>query len=481
MKKDNFVLRKNQKITLSITGMTAEGSGVGKYDGMAVFVPMTAIGDTIECTIVKTGKSFCFGKCDKVLEPAECRIEPDCPQFRKCGGCVYRHISYEEEVNIKRQRVNDAVKRIGGLDIECEEILSAENPDRYRNKAQLPCRADGCGKLQLGFFASHSHRLIECTDCLLQPEEFAAIEAAFKRFVDETKTEIYNETTHKGRVRHLYLRSSALTGEIMVCVVVNGNGLHHEDLLVQMLREASDRISGIIINRNTEKTNVITGRKCRVVWGNEYITERLCGVDFRISPLSFLQVNPVQAERLYNKAAEYAGLSGNETVLDMYCGAGTIGLTMAKKAKQIIGAEVVPEAVADAWKNAEANGIENARFIEGDAAAAAAQLREEGITPDVVVLDPPRKGCDIDLINTISKMDPKRVVYVSCDPATLARDMKLFAERGYKPKRLAAVDMFPRTAHVESVVCLSREKADDYVSVSVHTEDLSGRKLTTRR
>ncbi len=465
MKKDMCPLRKNQKITLSITGMTAEGSGVGKHDGMAVFVPMTAVGDIIECTIVKTGKSFCFGKCDKILEPAECRIEPDCPQFKKCGGCVYRHISYEEEVNIKRQRVNDAVKRIGGLDIECEEILSAENPDRYRNKAQLPCRADGCGKLQLGFFASHSHRLIECTDCLLQPEEFAAIEAAFKRFVDETKTEIYNETTHKGRVRHLYLRSSALTGEIMVCVVVNGNGLHHEDLLVQMLREASDRISGIVINRNTEKTNVITGRKCRVVWGNEYITERLCGVDFRISPLSFLQVNPVQAERLYNKAAEYAGLSGKETVLDMYCGAGTIGLTMAKKAKQIIGAEVVPEAVADAWKNAEANGIENVRFIEGDAAVAAAQLREEGITPDVVVLDPPRKGCDISLINTISKMDPKRVVYVSCDPATLARDMKLFAERGYKPGRLAAVDMFPRTAHVETGVLLSGKTHGDVIDI----------------
>ncbi len=456
MKNNGTVLKKNQKIKLEITGMTAEGSGVGKYEGMAVFVPMTAVGDVIECTVVKTGKSFCFGKCDRVLTASESRIEPDCPQYKRCGGCVFRHISYAEELRIKKQRVNDAVRRIGGLDIECEGIIGAENPDRYRNKAQLPCRADGCGKLQLGFFAAHSHRLIECTDCLLQPAEFAAIEAAFKRFVDETKTEIYDETAHKGRVRHLYLRSSALTGEIMVCVVVNGNGLHHEELLVQMLREASDRISGIVINRNTEKTNVITGRKCRVVWGKEYITERLCGVDFRISPLSFLQVNPVQAQKLYEKAAEYAGLTGSETVLDMYCGAGTIGLTMARYAKQIIGAEVVPEAVSDAWENAQANGIENARFIEGDAAVAAARLSDEGVVPDVVVLDPPRKGCDVSLINTVSDMKPKRVVYVSCDPATLARDMKLFVERGYMPRKLTAVDMFPRTAHVECVVLMTK-------------------------
>lgn len=456
MKRESTVLKKNQRIELEITGMTAEGSGVGKYEGMAVFVPMTAVGDTVECTVVKVGKSFCFGKCDRVLKASETRVEPDCPQYKRCGGCVFRHIAYKEELRIKRQRVNDAVHRIGGLDIECDEIIGAENPDRYRNKAQLPCRADGCGKLQLGFFASHSHRLIECTDCLLQPAEFATIEAAFKRFVDETKTEIYDETAHRGRVRHLYLRSSALTGEIMVCVVVNGNGLHNEELLVKLLREASDRISSIIINRNTEKTNVITGRKCRVVWGREYITERLCDVDFRISPLSFLQVNPMQAQRLYGKAAEYAELTGSETVLDMYCGAGTIGLTMARYAKQIIGAEVVPEAVRDAWENARANGIENARFIEGDAAIAAARLKEEGVVPDVVVLDPPRKGCDVSLINTVSEMKPERVVYVSCDPATLARDMKLFTERGYMPKKLTAVDMFPRTAHVECVCLLSR-------------------------
>lgn len=448
-------LSKNQKIELTIEGMTAEGSGVGKYDGMAVFVPQTAEGDKIECTIVKAGKSFCFGKCDRIIVPSPARITPDCDRFRTCGGCVYRHMTYEEETRIKRRKVEDAVKRIGGFDLKCEEILAAENPDRYRNKAQLPCRADAGGKLSLGFFARHSHRVVECADCLLQPKEFAPIIDAFKRFVDETKAEIYDENTHKGRVRHLYLRRSAHTGGIMVCVVVNGNGLHGEDTLVKMLREACDEIESIVINRNTEKTNVILGKKCRVVWGSEYLTERICGVDFRISPMSFLQVNIPQAERLYARAAEYAALTGNETVLDLYCGAGTIGLTMAKNAGRLIGAEIVPEAVENAKENASLNRIENARFIEGDAAVAAETLKNEGIKPDVVIIDPPRKGCEAELIETIAQMSPDRVVYVSCDCATLARDMKIFAEKGYQPQKMTAVDMFPRTAHVETVVLLS--------------------------
>lgn len=454
--KKGTVLSKNQKITLTIDGMTAEGSGVGKYEGMAVFVPQTAEGDEIECTIVKTGKSFCFGKCEKLITPSPERIEPDCPIYKRCGGCVYRHMTYKEEARIKQRKVEDAVKRIGGFDLKCEEMLAAADPDRYRNKAQLPCRADANGKLSLGFFAQRSHNVVDCVDCLLQPKEFAPIISAFKRFVDETKAEIYNESTNKGRVRHLYLRRSSLTGKIMVCIVVNGNGLHGEDVLVKMLREASGKIESIIINRNTEKTNVILGKKCRVVWGSEYLTERICGVDFRISPLSFLQVNIPQAERLYTRAAEYAALTGKETVLDLYCGAGTIGLTMAKNAGRLIGAEIVPEAVENAKENAALNGIENARFIEGDAAVAAETLKNEGIKPDVVIIDPPRKGCEPELIDTIAQMSPDRVVYVSCDCATLARDMKIFAEKGYQPQKMTAVDMFPRTAHVESVVLLAK-------------------------
>ena len=472
--KKGTVLSKNQKITLTIDGMTAEGSGVGKYEGMAVFVPQTAEGDEIECTIVKTGKSFCFGKCEKLITPSPERIEPDCPIYKRCGGCVYRHMTYREEARIKQRKVEDAVKRIGGFDLKCEEMLAAADPDRYRNKAQLPCRADANGKLSLGFFAQRSHNVVDCVDCLLQPKEFAPIISAFKRFVDETKAEIYNESTNKGRVRHLYLRRSSLTGKIMVCIVVNGNGLHGEDVLVKMLREASGEIESIIINRNTEKTNVILGKKCRVVWGSEYLTERICGVDFRISPLSFLQVNIPQAERLYTRAAEYAALTGKETVLDLYCGAGTIGLTMAKNAGRLIGAEIVPEAVENAKENAALNGIENARFIEGDAAVAAETLKNEGIKPDVVIIDPPRKGCDAELIETIAQMSPDRVVYVSCDCATLARDMKIFAEKGYQPQKMTAVDMFPRTSHVETVVQLSREKADDYIKIDIDVEALQG-------
>lgn len=448
---------KNETIELEITGMTTEGSGVGRYNGIAIFTPQTIIGERVLVTIVKMGKSFGYGKLVKVLEPSKARRESDCAQFSRCGGCVYRHMSYEEECRVKRMQINDSMKRIAKLPLEVDELLPAPEPDRCRCKAQLPCRRGKSGELLLGFYATHSHRIIDCTDCLLQPEEFAPIADTFRRFVKETKAEPYDETTGKGRVRHLYLRKSHSTGEIMVCIVVNGNGLHMEDVLVKMLRDCCGGITSIVINMNRERTNVIMGKKCRTVWGSDYITDSLCGLKFRISPLSFFQVNPVQAQRLYEKAAELAELGENETLLDLYCGTGTIGLCLARSGCRLIGVEVVEQAVRDAEENARISGIENARFICADASEAAAQLKSEGITPDVIVIDPPRKGCDEQLVDTVAGFEAKRIVYVSCDHATLARDLARFEALGYTASKLAAVDMFPRTGHVETVCLMSRK------------------------
>ena len=450
-------LTKNQTIPLNITGYSAEGSGVGHYCGIAVFVPLTAAGDRLEVKILKVAKNCAYGKTEKIIEPSKDRIASDCPQFTRCGGCVYRHITYEAELHAKQQRVQDALERIGGLHFALlQPIVGAENPDHYRNKAQLPIGAGSNGNVSLGFYATHSHRIIDCEECLLQPEEFTGAMRAFREWDRKTHDEVYNESTGHGRLRHLFLRKAEATGEIMACLVVNGNGVHDEPAFVALMRKYVPGLKSIIINSNREKTNVILGPKCRTVWGQDFITDMLCGLRFRISPMSFYQVNPSQAERLYGIAGQYAGLDGTQTVLDLYCGTGTIGLSMASKAAHVIGVEIVEQAVEDAKKNAAENGISNAEFLCADAAKAADMLKNRGVRPDVVVLDPPRKGCDAALIETVSVMAPARVVYVSCDPATLARDIKLFALKGYKPMEITPVDMFPRTAHVETVVLMSR-------------------------
>ena len=451
------MLRKNDIIQLNITSATAEGSGVGKTeDGIAVFVPLSAVGDSLEVRVLKVKKSYAFGKIEKILTPAPSRITPDCPHFSRCGGCVWRHISYEEECRIKWQKVADAVQRIGGIDAEIKPIIGSERNLRYRNKAQLPLGLSPDGSLQMGFYAFHSHRIIDCADCALQPEIFAKVMQITRDFLSRTDNDIYNETTGKGRLRHLYIRYGEVTDELMVCYVVNGNGLKQEDLLVKMLREGLPNLKTVVVNSNREKTNVILGNKNRTVYGSGFIEDELCGLRFKISPFSFWQVNRAQAERLYQKACEYAALGGEEVLLDLYCGTGTIGLTMANACKELIGVEIIPDAVFDAENNAAVNSICNARFLCADAPQAAAQLEKEGVRPDVVVLDPPRKGCGEDLVKTIAKMHPQRVVYVSCDPATLARDLKYFAENGYETREVTPVDMFPRTAHVESVAMLSR-------------------------
>ena len=375
-------------------------------------------------------------------------------------------------------RVYDAVTRIGGIkDFEFKDIISCERPDRYRNKAQFPIGRAKDGSAVFGFYSFHTHRIIPCDDCLLQPEVFNSVIEITKRFIDKTNADIYDETTGKGRLRHLYMRLGEITDELMVCYVVNGNGLKQEDELVRMLKDGLPNLKSVIINSNREKTNVVLGKKNRVAYGSDHITDVLCGLKFKISPFSFWQVNRAQAEKLYGKAKEYANLQNDEILLDLYCGTGTIGLTMAENCKTLVGAEIVEDAIKNANENAKANGIENARFICADASKAAAQLKAEGLQPDVVVLDPPRKGCGEDVILTVAQMSPKRVVYVSCDPATLARDLEIFESNGYKTKEVTPCDMFPRTAHVETVVLLSKGEIDSKkvrVEFSLEDMDMSG-------
>lgn len=453
-----MALSKNDIINLTITSTSADGSGVGKtQDGMAVFVPLSAVGDELEVRVLKAKKTYAFGKIERIVTPSSARIEPDCPVFSKCGGCVWRHISYDEECRIKHQKVVDAVTRIGGIkDAVFSPIIKNDNVSRYRNKAQLPVGADKNGNLLIGFYAFHSHRIIDCNDCLLQPEIFAKVISVTRSFIEQSDNDIYDEKTGKGRLRHLYIRMGEVTKELMVCYVVNGNGLKQEDILIKMLRENLPALTSVIINTNRNDTNVILGEKNRTAFGRDYITDELCGLKFKISPFSFWQVNRSQAEKLYNKAKDYANLKSDEILLDLYCGTGTIGLTMAKECKTLVGVEIISDAINDAKENAEINSINNARFICGDASSAAEQLKNEGLKPDAVILDPPRKGCGEDLVKTIFEMSPSRVVYVSCDPATLARDLKYFEEYNYSVKEITPCDMFSRTAHVESVCLIEK-------------------------
>ncbi len=446
-------MRKNDEIILDITDMTADGSGLGKYEGMAVFVPMTAVGDTVRVKALKVKKTYAYGKLLEIIAPSPDRAENDCATFSRCGGCVYRHISYSAECRIKSDRVYEAIKRIGGVDLPPMPIIPSECTEHYRNKAQYPIDSDST----VGFYSFHSHRIIPCSACALQPDIFSEITAVFSDWVHTNGISVYSEATHSGLLRHIYIRLAEVTGEIMVCIVINGSTLPaSKNLMLKLTELCGERLKSLQININTEKTNVILGEECRLLYGEPYITDILCGLKIRLSPLSFYQVNRATAEKLYLKAAEYAKPIG-KTVLDLYCGAGTIGLSMAAHANRIIGVEIVPEAVRDARFNAAENNIKNAEFICEDAAGAAFRLAEKGISPDVVVLDPPRKGCSPELISIVAeKFSPERVVYVSCDPATLARDIKLFGEAGYHLAEYTPTDMFPRTAHVECVSLLTK-------------------------
>lgn len=449
-------IQKNDEIQLHIEALTAEGSGVGHFDGMAVFVAGGVPGDTLLVHIIKAKKTYAVGKIVQILIPSPARTQADCPLFPQCGGCAYRFMDYETELREKQRRVEDAFLRLAHMPMQCETIL-AGCADRYRNKAQYPVTREN-GRVKIGFYAPRSHRVIDCQDCRLQPAEFAKIVAVFREFLTEFDISAYDAQSGKGLVRHLYLRKGFHSGEIMVCVVANGMRLPHSDTLVDRLCALPYKITSIVLNTNTEKTNVILGAPCKTLWGTPDIGDTLCGVEVRLSPLSFYQVNHDMAEQLYQKAAEFADLKGSETVLDLYCGAGTIGLSMAKSAKKIYGAEIVPEAIENAKENARRNHIENAEFFCGDAADAAKRFREMGVKPDAVLLDPPRKGCDEVVLKTVAEMRPEKIVYVSCDPATLARDAARLSSFGYAPTRLAAADLFPRTVHVESVCLFLQEK-----------------------
>lgn len=460
-----MALCKNQYIEMEFTGMNEQGAAVGRYEGEAVFVPMGAPGDLARVKIVKAAKTHAFGRLEEILRPGECRVEPDCPVYRLCGGCCYRHITYEEELRIKERRIRDALERIGGIkEPPLEPIIGAKSRDGYRNKALLPLGPAPGGGVELGFYARNSHRIVPCESCRLQPPEFAMAMAAFREWAKEYGDPVYDEAAHSGRMRRLFLRKGEETGEIMACVVVNGNGLHHERELAEAMGRRVPGLRSLVINSNTERTNVALGRRCRTVWGRDSIRDRLCGLEFEISPLSFYQVNRAQTERLYGLAAEFAAPEEgaapdkDSLVLDLYCGTGTIGLSMAGRAGRLIGVEVQPQAVENARENARRNHIENAEFICGDAARAAEELRNRGERPQVVILDPPRKGCGPALVETVASMGPQRVVYVSCDPATLGRDLKEFRGRGYEVLRCRGVDMFPGTGHVETCVLLSNSR-----------------------
>ena len=461
-------LAKNQEHTVTIEGYGEGGVGVARIDGRVVFVHGALRGEKCRVLILKTLKSVAFAKVLEVIEPSSERITPDCPYFPRCGGCTYRHIRYEEELRLKKQRVQDNLSRIGGSDVTVEEILGARDTLRYRNKAQYPVSKDGA----VGFYRARTHEVIECEHCLLVKPEADAAAEALREYMQSCRVAGYDEKTGRGLVRHLYIRSNA-AGESLVCVLVNGDKLPKEDRLVALLRDACPKCTGIVLGTNTKKGNVILGDRYRTLWGSDRLEDTLCGKTFRLSVPSFYQVNRVQAERLYAKAIEFAGLTGQETVLDLYCGAGTITLALSDHAKKVLGAEIVPEAIDDARENAARNGVKNAEFFCGDASDVAKKLARENLSPDVITVDPPRKGLAADVVESIAEMQPGRVVYVSCDSATMARDVKRLADLGYTAQRACAVDMFPRADHVETVCLLSKlHEAKHHVNVKLDMDEM---------
>ena len=460
-------LEKGSIYTAVIDGYSSEGLGIARVNGAVVFVPHAVRGEEIDLRITKVMKTSCAGEIVKIHNPSPERMEPECPYAGKCGGCAYRHLTYPEELWAKRQRVQDALTRIGGLDLTVEEILGAKNPEHYRNKSQYPVGADG----SIGFFQARTHKVVPIRRCLIQTEAADRTAQAVGEWMRRYKISAYDETTGKGLVRHVCVRVNR-KGESLCCVVVNGNKVPREPELAAYVTAAVPHTVGVLLNSNTRRGNVVLGDKYRTLFGRNYLMDTLCGLEFKLSMPSFYQVNRDQAEVLYGKALKFAGLTGNETVLDLYCGIGTITLCLAKAAKRVIGAEIVPPAIRDAKENALRNHIENAEFFCGDAADIAAKLESDGLRPDVVTVDPPRKGLAPEVIASVAAMGPEKVVYVSCDPATLGRDVKIFREFGYEAKRAAAVDMFPGTAHVETVCLLSKLNVKHHIEVEITMDEL---------
>ncbi len=449
------MLKKNQIVEMTITDMTSEGNGVGHYDGMAVFVPFTAVGDNLSVKIVKVNKNYAYGIIDSILNPSSDRTETDCQVSGKCGGCLFRHIKYEAELKIKQKTVYDAFTRIGKLNPVFEDILPCESRNYYRNKVQYPV-SEINGKAVCGFYARRSHRVVPFTSCRLQENIFEDIANDIIKFINDNNIKPYNEETRQGTVRHIYLRRGFHSGEVMVCLVVKKDISNKLKVMSEYLENKYDSIKSIMMNINPDNTNVILGKKSRLISGNETIKDVMCGNIIELSLHSFYQVNTAQAEKLYKIAENYAQLKGDELLLDLYCGAGTIGLSMADKVEKVIGVEIIPQAIENAKRNAEINGIKNTEFICGDAGDIAVKLAERNTAPDVVILDPPRKGCDKITLDNVVKMSPQKIVMISCNPATAARDCQILDSMGYKTLKVRAVDMFAGTGHVECVVLMSR-------------------------
>ena len=466
--------QKNDILTVTIEDMGQDGEGIGKADGYTLFVKDAVIGDVIEAKIMKVKKNYAYARLMRILEPSPHRVEPVCPMARPCGGCQLQMMDYQEQLCFKQKKIEDNLRRIGGFEqIPMEPILGMEQPFRYRNKAQFPVGTDKEGNLVTGFYAGRTHDIINNRNCYLGVEENRQVLDVVLGWMEKYGVSAYDEKTGTGLVRHILIRYGFKTGEMMVCLVINGERVPKQEALVERLREISGMTS-ITTSTNQERTNVIMGSKIRTLWGTPYISDYIGEVKYQISPLSFYQVNPVQTEKLYGTALEYAGLDGNETVWDLYCGIGTISLFLAQKAKKVYGVEIVPAAIEDARRNAELNGITNAEFFVGKAEEVLPEMYAKGeARADVIVVDPPRKGCDAALLETVVKMQPERIVYVSCDSATLARDLKWLCAEGYELKRVRGVDMFPMTGHVETVVLLSKGEVDSKrIRVEFSLEDM---------
>ena len=441
-------MKKNDVFEIEITGMTDEGDGVGRAEGMAVFVPYALLGEIVEVVIIKVLKNYAAAKLLRVVKPSDDRIKAECPYFYKCGGCRFWNLDYQTELSYKRQKVEDCLRRIGGIDTEVPSVLGAREIKGYRNKGQFPVSPDG-----IGIYRQHSHSVVDIEGCIIQDEESCKAIKIVRDWMREFSIEPYDEETGKGCVRHIYTRNSA--DKRLVCIVTNVEKMPHSDELVKMLRAEVEGLSGVLQNLNDKKTNVVLGKRFRTLWGEDFLIDRLGACKFKISPMSFYQVNRKQTEVLYDKVLEFADLSGGEVVWDLYCGIGTIGQYISQNAKKIVGIEVVPQAIENAKENARLNGIENAEYYAGTAEDLAPKLKKE--RPDVVILDPPRKGCERSLLETVAKTKVKKIVYVSCKPSTLARDLKILKELGYETKAVQPVDLFPRTHHVETVAKLEKQ------------------------
>ena len=455
-------IKKNNDYEIVIEDLTMSGEGVGRIDGYALFVKDTIPGDVVIAKAIKLKKNYGYGRLMKVLTPSKDRVEAKCPVAKACGGCTLMAMNYEKQLEFKRKLIENNLTRIGGLkDIEVPPVIGMDNPYRYRNKAQFPVGTDKEGNIVMGFYAGRTHSIIPNEDCLIGADINAGILAVIKYYMLKNHIKPYDENSQTGLVRHILIRNGFTTGEIMVCLVINDEKLPKSDELIKSLLNlnfSDDRkIASIMTNTNTENTNVILGRKCSLLYGREYIEDYIGDVKYQIGPLSFYQVNPVQTKKLYGLALEFAGLTGNETVWDLYCGIGTISLFLAQKARKVYGVEIVPEAIADAKNNARINGIDNVEFYVGKAEEVLPDKYEkENVYAEVIVVDPPRKGCDETLLETMVKMSPERIVYVSCDSATLARDLKYLTERGYEVKRVQGVDQFCHSGHVECVTLLQK-------------------------